>query len=171
MKKLPSYLKGLVETRARSASDLERLEQLRARIDEEIAAVRTRLAAADTLIVEFNPLVDPTLIEPVRGRRPRVGKVREVIEELLVAAAPESLPTPEIAFLVAERIQIRFATVAEYRTWAYNCVNRALYKMWEAGKVDRMQTTGQATRWKLISSTGEPVASLADLRREANQTV
>lgn len=68
-----------------------------------------------------------------------------MIEELLVAAAPESLPTPEIAFRVVGCIQIRFATVAEYRTRAYNCVNRALYKMWEAGKVDRMQTAGQAT--------------------------
>lgn len=68
----------------------------------------------------------PTLIEPVHGRRARTGKVREVIDQVLLEAAPESLPTPEIAFLVAERTGIRFSTIGEYRKWAYNCINREL---------------------------------------------
>lgn len=49
-KKLPSYFKGLVETRARSAAEIERLEQQRILIGEEIVVARKLLDAADTLI-------------------------------------------------------------------------------------------------------------------------
>lgn len=55
MTKLPSYLKGLVESRAHSASDIERLEQLRTLIDEELIAARKRLDSADVLIRECHP--------------------------------------------------------------------------------------------------------------------
>lgn len=163
MKKLPSYLKGLVESRVRSAGDLERLERLRDRIDEQIAEARKRLEAADTLIVDFNPVVDPSLIEPVHGRRPRVGTVKEVIDQVLRDAAPRALPTPEIAFEVAERIKIRFSTLGEYREWSVNCVYRALHKKWGAGKVERQQTPGQATYWRM--SGAAPVSTLAGLQQ------
>jgi hypothetical protein len=91
---------------------------LRARIDEQIAVARKRLESADTLILESNPLIEPK------------EKVKEVVDHVLTA-------------VVAERIQIRFSTIAEYREWAYNCVNRALHKKWKCGKVDRLQTTGR----------------------------
>jgi hypothetical protein len=116
------------------------LERLRDRIDEQIAEARKRLEAADTLILDFNPVVDPSLITPVHGRRPRVGKVKEVIDQVLQEAAPRALPTQEIAFEVAERIKIRFATVGEYRDWSVNCGHRALHKKWREGKVERQQT-------------------------------
>jgi hypothetical protein len=163
VKKLPSYLKGLVESRARSAGDLERLEHLRARIDEEIEAAHERLESADTLMLEFNPLIDPGQIEPVRGRRARTGKVKEVIDQVLLEAAPQALPTPEIAFLVAERIEIRFSIVGEYRTWAVNCVYRALHKKLEGGLVERQQEPRQATYWRLPRAGGE-VRDLEGLR-------
>jgi hypothetical protein len=163
VKKLPSYLKGLVESRARSAGDLERLERLRARIDEQIAEARKRLEAADTLIVDFNPVIDPSLIAPVHGRRPRVGKVKEVIDQVLREAAPQALPTPEIAFAVAERIEIRFSTAGEYRAWSVNCVYRALHKKMNAGEVMRQQTPGEATYWKLVDPA--PISTLDALQR------
>jgi hypothetical protein len=162
VKKLPSYLKGLVETRARSAGDIERLEQLRTLLDEELAAARKRLESADTLIRDFNPLLDPTLIEPVRGRKPRTGKVREAVAQVLDAAAPADLPTPEIAFRVAEQIQIRFHSMADFRKWAKNCINRELHRRWTAGLAERQQTPGQETRWRAIAVVPQ-AATLEDL--------
>lgn len=163
MSKLPSYLKGLVETHARSAGDIERLEHLRELLDQEIETARSRLAAADTLIRAFNPLLDPTLIEPVRGRKPRTGKVREELGAVLQAAAPADLPTVEIALLVAERIRMRFHSLADFRKWAKNCINRELHRQWKAGKVEReQQTLGQETRWRSTVPQAQ-AATLKDL--------
>jgi hypothetical protein len=94
-----------------------------------------------------------------------VGKVKEVIDQVLQEAAPRALPTPEIAFEVAERIKIRFSTLGEYRDWSVNCVHRALHKKWIEGKVERQQTPGQATYWRALSEA-QPV-TLEGLRAVA----
>ncbi len=154
---------GLVESRARSAGDIERLEQLRALIDEEIAAARKRLESADVLIHDFNPLLDPGQIEPVRSRQGRYGKVKEAFCQVVLDAAPEALPTPEIAFRVADMLQIRFLTAADYRKWAKNAINRDLHRKWTEGAVERLQTPGQETRWR--AAAGEQVPSLEKLKQ------
>lgn len=78
------------------------------------------------------------------------------------SAAPADLPTPEIAFRVAERIQIRFYSVADFRKWAKNCVNRELHRRWTAGQAERQQTPGQETRWRAIAAAPQ-VATLRGL--------
>lgn len=133
MKKLPSYLKGLAEARARSAGDIERLEELRALLDQEIESARTKLRAADTLIRDFSPFLDPSQIQPIKPRKGRHGGLRAGVGLILRDAAPSALPTNEIAFLVAEKLELRFHTVADFHRWAKNAVARELRKQSDAG--------------------------------------
>ena len=162
MKKLPSYLKGLVETRARSAGDIARLEELRRLLDIEIETARAKLRAADTLIRDFSPLLDPSQIQPVKPRKGRHGRLREAVRLILQDAAPEALPTNEIAFLVAEMIEIRFHTVADFRRWAKNAVTRELRKQTETGSLERLPVAGEENRWRAV--TCGRARTLSDLR-------
>ena len=88
---------------------------------------------------------------------------------MLEAAAPGSLPTIEIARLVAERIQIRFHSTADFRKWAKNCINRELHRQWTAGKVGREQTSGAETRWPALPV--HQATSLQELEGLSGQAV
>ncbi len=155
MTKLPSYLKGLVESRARSAGDIERLEQLRALIDEELAAARKRLDSADVLIREYSPLLDPTAIAPVQRRKGRYGahgSLKETLVQVLEDASPQSLPTMEVAFRAAMALQVKFETVDIHRQWAMNSVHPQLRRLMLDGVIERIQgeSRGHETRWRVV---------------------
>lgn len=165
MKKLPSYLKGLVESRARSAGDIERLEHLRALIEEEIAAARRRQEAADILIREVDPLLEPSQIQPITPRKGRYGQVKAAILEVVREAAPRALPSSEIAFLVAEKTAVRFHSSADFRLWAKNTVNRQLRKQWEAGAIERLPVAGEEARWRDRSAAApQSLQELSEVR-------
>lgn len=152
--KLPSYLKGLVESRARSAGDIERLERLRAAIDGELADARIRVAAADVLIREVNPALDPSVIQPVMRRKGRFGKhgaLKQTLREVVAALAVNAVPTMEIAFEVARRLGAQFAHMSEFRKWAQNGVHAELCRLARAGEIEKLpgETRGHETRWRV----------------------
>lgn len=158
MTKLPSYLKGLVESRARSAGDIERLEQLRTLLDEELAVARKRQDAADILIRDFSPLLDPTAIRSVRAHKGRYGShgsLKATIREVVQAAAPASLPSMEVAFQVAMRLALQFESVAVHRRWARNSIHAGLKQLSIAGEIAclRGETRGHETRWQALTTT------------------
>lgn len=170
MTKLPSYLKGLVESRARSAGDIERLEQLRALLEEELVAARKRLDSADVLIREYSPLLDPTAIAPVQRRKGRYGahgNLKETLVQVLEEAAPKSLPTMEVAFRAAMALQVKFETVEVHRQWAMNSVHPQLRRLMLDGVIERIQgeSRGHETRWRAAPKAAEVggLASLKDL--------
>lgn len=163
MTKLPSYLKGLVESRARAAGDIERLEQLRALIDEQLTAARKKLDAADLLIRDFSPLLDPTTIAPVRARKGKYGKhgnFKATVTLVLEEANGEALPTPEIAFKVAEKLQLKFDSMQQYRDWAHNAVANELRRKMNRGEVERFSSEkgGGVTRWQLATKVADGAA-------------
>jgi hypothetical protein len=174
MTKLPSYLKGLVESRARSAGDVERLEQLRAVIDEQLADARKRRDAADVLIRDFSPQLDPTTIEPVNAHKGRYGKhgsLKKTIRAVLEEAGSESLPSPEIAFKVAERLGVKFDSMEQYREWSGNSVFRELKRLAKARELECIpgENRGCVTRWRLKpagadGASGGKVEGLEGLR-------
>lgn len=158
MTKVPSYLKGLVESRAHSAGDIVRLEQLRALIDEQLAAALKRRESADNLIREFNPLLDPTAIQPVRARRGRYGphgSFKKTVYAVLDEAGGESLPSAEIGFRVALRLDVKFASIEQHREWSHNCVNKELLRQSRRGDVERIrgENRGCVTHWRVKRET------------------
>lgn len=158
---LPSYLKRLVESRARAAGDIERLEELRRLLEPEIETAPAKLQAAGTLIRDFSPLPDPSQIQPIKPREGRHGKLRETVRQILRDAAPEALPTNQIAFLAAEKMQLRFHTADDFRTWAANAVARELRKQSDSGALERLPVPGEENRWHAVAA-GQPRTS-ADL--------
>jgi hypothetical protein len=73
MKKTPSYLKGLAETRARLAGDIERYERVSNEIAEKLVLARRELEACDLLIRRFDGRLDPNKIPVSLGG----GTIRE----------------------------------------------------------------------------------------------
>jgi hypothetical protein len=64
MKKTPSALKWLAESRGRAAGELDRLETIQAEVESKIQEVRQNLEAFDRAIKVFDPRIDPDAIEP-----------------------------------------------------------------------------------------------------------
>ena len=67
MRNTPSYLKGLAETRARLAGDIQRYERLLKEIDSSLTLARRQLEGCDLLIKRFDARIDPRRIEAIQG--------------------------------------------------------------------------------------------------------
>lgn len=70
VRKIPSYRKGLAETRARADGDLIRLAKRQAELDTLAADALATREACDKLIKNFDVRFNPGLISP-RQRGPR----------------------------------------------------------------------------------------------------
>lgn len=168
MRKTPSYLKGLAETRARAAGDLERALELLAEAQRAVDAARSDLAACDRLITKFDSSIDPGKIAPIRGYKGRYGwrgDLANAIECYLRENAPSEVGTAEIALAVQTRFNLEFVSTKERRYWVKNSITGRLRKLTVDGVVERLHDTQTAEegrwRWK------QPVNSLAELREQA----
>ena len=177
--KTPSYLKGLVESRARSLGDVERLEPILVEVTALLADARKRLAAADVLIRDYSHLLDPTVIQPVRARKGKYGKpggMRRAVREILDAANGVPMPGAEVALRVAIHIELTFLSPNEQRDWAHNTIDRELFRLMRKGAVERFGEgggTGRVTHWRIKPEPGVleggKVTGLAGLRELAGK--
>lgn len=118
IRKTPSYLKGLAETRARIAgdllryekqhpelekiklkaakADLERYERLYARVCQSLTEAKADLESCDRLIRKLDSRLDPGQIEPIQAWKGRYGKrggLKEMIFQVLKDYAPVAMCT------------------------------------------------------------------------------
>jgi len=141
MRRTPSYLKGLAETRARLAGDIERYERQRRQLQELADKARTELAACDLLIRRFDPRLNPGLIESVRGHNPRYGtrgKLRAGILRCVEKSYPSEITTPEIGLMLQVAFELDFATWQETEEWIANSVRPQLRKLVKEGLIERL---------------------------------
>ena len=163
-KKVPSYLRGLVETRARADAQAQRLERLIAELTEAKDKALREREAADHLIRAYDPNLDPTCIEPVAGFRGRYGPrgtLIEFIREQVREAFPEAVTTAEIAARAAVKFELDFPTPAIYAAWRKTAIRNKLQRMEKAGEVERVGLGGEDGResvaWKdLVGPLGQP---------------
>jgi hypothetical protein len=116
MRKTPSYLKGLAETRARAAGDAQRFKKLHEEIGEKLARAEHDLAACDRLIQRFDARLDPGLIDPIHAWQGRYGKrwaLGEEIRRIIQSAWPDEITTTEIVWRVQIHFQMSFVTWRE----------------------------------------------------------
>jgi hypothetical protein len=154
MKKTPSYLKGLAETRARAAGEVQRYEKIAADVDDLLRKARDALAACDLLIVRFDARLSPEDIEPIRppkfygGKR---GQLRNTVIEILKREEPETVTTSQIGLEIQIRFLLTFETPAERTAWQCNSIGRLLRKMFKQGMLDRLHDpealTQDGARW------------------------
>lgn len=91
MNKVPSYIKGPAETRARSASEVNRLKRLQIELSDSLTNAVADVGACDRFIRKFDPRLNPELIESRQAHKGRYG-VRgagESIRRYVQEAAPQ----------------------------------------------------------------------------------
>ena len=168
MKKTPSYLKGLAETRARLAGDVDRGERLLREIQEKLAQARRELDACDLLIRRFDGRLDPRKIAPIRPWRyqQKRGVLRDTIVAILKDSAPNPVTTHEIGWELQMRLDLSFQTTAEYSKWLHGSVARQLKCFVVEKCVERLHDpltpTSEIGRWRWISDLAPSLACLAE---------
>lgn len=172
MRKTPSYLKGLAETRARAAGDVERYQEILDEVSAKLAEAKAVVAACDRLVVKFDSRLNPALIQPIRAWKGRYGKRGQLsasIAQLLEQSAPQELTTIELIWALQLEFQLDFSTTEEKQRWRKNSLTPALKDLVEKGLVDRMHgitdgSIGEVGRWRWKSG-GD--LSLDHLRAQA----
>lgn len=169
--KTPSYLKGLAERRARAAADIERLERLQRQLANELEAARRVQLSCDTLIRDFNPELDPGVIQPVRatkGKYGGYGKLAATALAVVRSASPAAVSTAEIALCVEGALELEFASLKERRKWFQNVLRRALYDHSKEGIIERIDElcdeNDRSSRWRLVA---RQCSTLDELRAHA----
>jgi hypothetical protein len=166
-KKVPSYLKGLVETRARAAGDLERYTRIMAEVSAKVAGARAEIDACDRLIRKFDTRLKPELIEPLRthpyGGR---GGLRAALVEYLQAVYPAAATSTEIAFELQIMFGFDFQTADERDRWLRGAMTRALKDLADKGLVERLHDPaardGKVGRWRLRPGTTSGADAMLD---------
>jgi hypothetical protein len=132
VQKVPSYLKGLAETRARAAGDIQRYQQVLVEVTASLTKAQAELAACDTLICKFDERLDPNQIAPIKAWQGRYGKrgaLRAAIVELLQERAPAPVTTTEVGWQMQLKFGIAFAHWTERKAWMGNSIKNCLTKL------------------------------------------
>ena len=156
MRKTPSYLKGLAETRARAARDVHCYQQLVDELQIRLAQAQAELAACDTLIRKFDGRLDPDQIEPVNGWKGRYGKrgaLKEGILKVLQEHAPDEVTTTMIGLAVQAEFRLVFHLPVEREAWIANSVRNCLKKLVKEGLAEAchdQSNTGFVGSWRAL---------------------
>lgn len=145
MVKVPSYLKGLVETRARADAYVQRLEAVIREAEERLAKAMAEREACDTLISAYNPNLNPDSIEPIRAWRGKYGKRGEkaqALREFVRAAYPAAVSTAEATWHLILKFEMDFATAEAREAWKKTAVRNPLRVMAERGEIERLELQG-----------------------------
>jgi hypothetical protein len=142
MKKVPSYLKGLAETRARVAADVVRYQRIKDEVGGSLKDARAELAACDRLIKKFDSRLDPRLIQPIKawkGRYGDRGALKDAIVQYLKESAPDLVSTTELCWILQNRFQLDFSSPADRRRWVMNTLRAQLKRLVSQGLVERLE--------------------------------
>jgi hypothetical protein len=178
MQKVPSYLKGLAETRARVDAECSRLEQLHADIGQRLAEAQAERDACDRLIKKYDGRLDPTTIAPIKARQGRYGKrggLKQAVLEVVAMNFPVDVTTSEIAWAIQLRFDIGFETPDERQHWLHHSVGGALHTLTDKGLVKPLHDqsivggTGRTGRWLLVVPT-DSIEGLTAMATSAGMT-
>lgn len=169
MKKTPSYLKGLAETRARLAGDIERYERVSGEIAEKLVLARRELEACDLLIRRFDGRVDPNkipLISRWRHHPGKRGQFRGTVIEILQASAPNPVTTAEMSWELQLRFGLTFDTAEDYREWHRGSVARELRRLVAENLIERLHdpllAAAEVGRWRWKTDVASSLTHLTE---------
>ena len=172
MRKTPSYLKGLAETRARAAGDVNRLKNIYDEIGQKLTSAKRALEACDLLIQRFDERLDPGLIQPIhawQGRYGKRGALMDEVRRIIQSAWPDEITTTEIVWSAQLQFQISFVTWQAKKRWQDNSLRTAIKTLLAKGEIERVHDVsdgliGVVGRWRWKP---EPFLSLDDLHAHA----
>jgi len=169
MKKTPSYLKGLAETRAHLAGDIERFERVSGEIAEKLVLARRELEACDLLIRRFDGRLDPKKIPRIsrwRHHPGRRGQFRGAVIDILRARAPNPVTTTEMAWELQLRFGLAFDTAEDYREWYGGSVARQLRRLAAENLIERLHdpllVAAEVGRWRWKADVASSLTDLTE---------
>lgn len=115
IKKVPSYLLGLAETRARADGQVLRIEQAMAELQTELAKARETRASCDALIERYNSTLAAATIAPIKAWKGRYGERGALLDEIkrvVREAYPGSVTSLNIADHLIRHFQLGFDATA-----------------------------------------------------------
>ena len=156
IRKTPTYLKCLAETRARVDADVRRLQKIHDEIAEKLTEAKTERDSCDCLIRKYDERLDPNVITPIqawKGRYGPRGALKRFMLKQLENAWPEAVTTLEIAWAVQQEFKIDFLMKEERIAWLRNSIRRGLKLLVVAGKAERLHEvingiTNELGRWR-----------------------
>ena len=167
MRKTPSALKWLAETRARTAHELADSERIQAVVLARTSKLRDDLAALDRALTIYDPTIRPENIEGVQAHRAAYGKRGNLIgavESILKTNAPNYVSTETLVMLLSVDFNLQFETRQDLSRWQKNVVGRALRKLVDRGDVEREQDpsvfTAEVGRWRWRPITTQRLVNL-----------
>ena len=172
MRKVPSYLKGLAERRARAEGTLKSLKQIKNELDQKIAYTEQTMASCDLLISQYDARLNPSLIPAIKPFRPNYGKrgaLLAAVRQAIKNAYPETITTTEIGFIVQMQFQLYFETWQQKYNWRRTSLRTSIRALTRNGEVDRCHEVSEEPiwevgRWRWKSETD---LSLDHLRQQA----
>lgn len=178
MRRIPSYLKGLGETRARAAGEVARCKALIDQISQDMARAQADVDSCDRLIRRYDERLDPNLIRPIRawqGRYGKRGELKATIARVLKESYPEPIATTEIATLLQIEFKLDFITPEERRHWKHNTVGNALKDLAKAKQLERVEdpddSTSQHAYWRWIGKDTTTLSALLESATAAGEAV
>ena len=170
MTRVPTYLKGLAERRARFDADVLRLETLQEEIAQALEGARKHRESCDLLIKHYDEALEPNEIAPIQGWKGRYGKrgeLKESAAQFIRENFPDEVTTTELAWALQAKFKLDFPTGSVRKRWVHNSLVRALKILVSEGRVERLhdieKSTGQSGRWRWLQD--EP-SSLGHLRAQ-----
>lgn len=175
MQRTPSYLKGLAETRARAAGDVERLKELHTEITRLLKNAKAEVASCDVLIRKFDKQLDPSKIPSIRAWKGRYGKrgvLRQAVLRVVEATWPESVSTTELAAKMQVEFKLDFATAWERDRWCDYSLRNLLRKCVEDGVLERDEPTRSPSgrtvnRWRWAPQAATELSALREAAEAA----
>jgi hypothetical protein len=172
IRKVPSYLLGLAETRARADGQVLRIEQAMAELQTELAKARTTRASCDALIERYDSILDAAAIAPVKAWKGRygergalLGEIKRVVRE----AYPGSVTALDIADHLIRKFKLEFPSPKDERDWRREAVNNKLRILRSRDVVVRVDEPDPARRrpaqWQWVVREALPLSSLAEQAR------
>lgn len=160
----PPELKWLLVERATLAGDRQKLEERRAMLDAELAAISEVISSMDTTIGILESRLRPDAAGVVRrhGGYGRHGGLTAFIIEILKTSSVGLTPR-EITVQVRDHFGIVFASKAETMQFLRNTIHARLASLRQRGLVERIPAGPNKGIWRWKRD----LVTLAELRSEA----
>ena len=192
MKKTPSALKWLAETRARVAGELECAEQVSHHLEADAGVLRSKLetlgrliataqqkqdrlrvevAALDQVVVLYDENITPSLIAPInawQGNYGKRGALKDFLAETLRDRAPAYMTTKELEILTIAHFSLVFEHRALQARWCHDSFRNTLKVLVTQGAIERgpdqNNRSNQVGKWRWKQ---EVAPTLRELRESA----
>jgi hypothetical protein len=137
--KVPAYLRGLVENRARSDGQIQRLTAMLEDLQKELKHAHAVRDSCDALLSSRFASLDRNVVNAIQGWRGRYGKrgaFASAMREMLQLTGPVGLSPNDLLDAMAGLFGVEFTDAGHRRRWGSNSVRNRLNAMKAAGLIE-----------------------------------